>query len=330
MILVFGSKGQLGKRMCQSLESFGLEFCSLSRDDFDFEDIFKVRNSIAEIKPEVILNCVGYTNVAMAEKEREKAMYLNAVIPRVLCEEQKKHFGCVIHFSTDYVFDGEKDEPYLETDIPSPVNYYGYTKLEGENLVKASRVPYLIFRIGWVYSSDDTSFVMRISKKLAMEDEAKVVVDQVGTPNSADWVAFQVCNLLYNHKIDICSFVSVKKGIYHLSASGRCSWYDFALKISSIIPRTNNKVREVGALFSNDGIFGKLKRPLFSVLNNQKSKLLFRADFPDWEVLFRETMTKHLESMKIADKKIERKLIIPPWQEEKIKPKKRKRKWRSK
>jgi len=330
MILVFGSKGQLGKRMCQNLESLGLDFCSLSRDDFDFEDLLLVRKAISEIRPEVILNCVGYTNVAMAEKEREKAMYLNAVIPRVLCEEQKKHFGCVVHFSTDYVFDGEKEEPYLETDSPNPINYYGYTKLEGENLVKASRTPYLIFRIGWVYSSDDTSFVMRVSKKLAMEDGAKVVIDQVGTPNSADWVAFQVCSLLYNYRKDMCSFVAAKKGVYHLSASGSCSWYDFALKISSILPRTNNKVREVGVLFSCDGIFGNLKRPLFSVLDNQKSKSLLRLEIPDWEILFRETMTEHLESMQIADKKIVRKLIIPPWQEEKKKIKKRKRKWRSK
>ena len=183
-ILLFGKNGQVGWELNRSLQPLG-EVIALTRENADFSNPESLRNIVREINPDVIVNAVAYTAVDKAEEEEELAATINGVAPGILAEEALKTNALLVNYSTDYVFDGVKDSPYIETDKPNPVSAYGRTKLSGEVSIQSSRCDYLIFRTSWVYASRGQNFLLAMLKLASEREELNIVSDQIGAPTTA-------------------------------------------------------------------------------------------------------------------------------------------------
>lgn len=224
-ILVLGKNGQLAS----SLRHHDLkkQINYLGQDDINIHDFSSVTKAINKINPELIINCMAYTKVDQAETDKDFCKLLNANFPYFLgqwCEKSRKK---LIHFSTDYVFDGTKTSPYLETDKKNPLNIYGKTKSEGEDLLMSLNAEIIIFRISWVYSPYGNNFLKTMLRLGAEKESLKIVGDQIGAPCSALDVARQLLNW-----IESDHFSKFKKGIYHLTPQGvAISWFEFAQRI---------------------------------------------------------------------------------------------------
>ena len=189
---------------------------------------------LREHKPQVVINASAYTNVDRAETEKDVAWKINAEAPGVMMEELDQWRGTLIHFSTDYVFDGQKKSPYVEDDTLNPINEYGKSKLGGEELIKTKGDKYLILRTSWVYADGPQNFVSNVLKWSATQETLRIVDDQIGSPTSAEMLAGQVAGLLSRGEID--DFVEENAGIYHCAGKGACSRFDLAMRILSDLP----------------------------------------------------------------------------------------------
>ncbi|MCA1767140.1 MAG: dTDP-4-dehydrorhamnose reductase, partial [Idiomarina sp.] len=187
-ILLFGKNGQVGWELNRSLQPLG-EVIALDRDEADFSRPESLREIVRKIKPDVIVNAVAYTAVDKAEAEEALAATINSIAPGVLAEEALSINALLIHYSTDYVFDGTKQGPYVETDVPKPINAYGRTKLAGEQVIQSSGCDYFIFRTSWVYASRGHNFLLTILRLAKERDELNIVADQIGSPTSARLIA---------------------------------------------------------------------------------------------------------------------------------------------
>jgi dTDP-4-dehydrorhamnose reductase len=228
-ILLFGKNGQVGWELNRAMQPLG-EVVALGREDADFSEPESLRELVNKSKPDVIVNAAAYTAVDKAEEEEDLALLINGKAVEVLADEALKLDALLIHFSTDYVFDGGKDSPYSEDDEPGPINVYGRTKLAGEHAIKSSGCDYLIFRTSWVYASRGNNFLLTVLKLAAEREELKVVSDQSGTPTSARLIAETTCLCVsqsMRDKTDGC----FSSGLYHLAASGYTSWHGFANEI---------------------------------------------------------------------------------------------------
>jgi len=235
-ILVTGRTGQVGYELERSLQGLG-EVFAVGREQMDLADFDRMRAVIREIRPALIVNPAAYTAVDLAESEPELAMRINGEAPAVMAEEARKLGAAMIHYSTDYVFDGSKEGPYVEDDIPSPLNVYGRTKLAGEQAIQSSGVPHLIFRTSWVYGTRGKNFLLTVRRLAAERDELRIVNDQYGAPTwcrtIADTTAHIVAGLQTagrNDGVDLGQWRE-KSGVYHLSAQGQTTWYGFARAI---------------------------------------------------------------------------------------------------
>lgn len=180
-ILLKGKIGQAGYELERSLQSLG-EIIALDRNQMDLSNLAQVRNVIPDLKPNLILNPAAYTAVDKAESEPELAMRINGEAPAVMAEKAKKLGAALIHYSTDYVFDGSKTTPYLKTDLTCPINVYGATKLTGEQAIQVASIPYLILRTSWVYGMRGKNFLLTILRLAQERDELRIVADQYGAP----------------------------------------------------------------------------------------------------------------------------------------------------
>ena len=187
-ILLFGKNGQVGWELNRSLQPLG-EIVVLDIEDVDFSEPESLRQIVQDVNPNVIVNAVAYTAVDKAEEEEELALNINGVAPGVLAEEALKLNALLVHYSTDYVFDGTKSTPYVETDSPNPINAYGRTKLAGEIAVQSSGCDYLILRTSWVYASRAHNFMLTMLKLAQEREELSIVSDQIGAPTSARLIA---------------------------------------------------------------------------------------------------------------------------------------------
>ena len=270
-VLIFGGDGKLGTSFRKLLkDDSNYEVRSLTSKNLSYNDYQTVIRVIKAIDPDFIINCVGFTDVDGAEKSENKnlCLELNAVFPLILAMCGKIFGADVIHFSTDYVFDGIKEISYLETDIPNPVNYYGLTKMMGDQfIIKFDNVK--IYRIQCVYSDVGKSFAKSILNLTKEQFQINVVGDQITVPTHADWIAKQIINLL--------PFPNY--GLWNLVPDGMASYADFAKKI--LVGRTTL----VHAVKSND-YPTPAKRPLFSVLDNSKIKAKFGLTFSDWQQVY--------------------------------------------
>lgn len=278
-ILVTGKNGQVGYELERSLQSLG-EIIAVDRRQMDLSDLGQVRDVIRTVKPNLIINAAAYTEVDKAESEPELAMRINAEAPGVMAEEAKKLGAAMIHYSTDYVFDGKKSSPYFETDATCPINVYGATKLAGERAIQNVNIPHLILRTSWVYGMRGKNFLLTILRLANEQEELGIVSDQYGAPT---W-----CRTIADLTRYVVSQSQIKRwnqedwhnsGIYHLTAQGQTTWFKFT---EAILKNTVNiKYPKVKPIKTVDYPL-PVKRPEYSVMSSEKFIGRF-CTIPEWE-----------------------------------------------
>ena len=281
-ILLTGKDGQVGFALHKKLMSLG-EVIATSRHELDLENSDAIRSFIEKIKPDMIINAAAYTEVDNAESENLLAHQINAVAPQVLAEKASELNIPIIHFSTDYVFDGLKNDPYLETDQTNPQSIYGQTKWEGEEAVRRHK-KHIILRASWVFSSHGQNFLKTILKLIQEKSSLNIVSDQQGTPTSADTIADVTYKIIKS---------SLKKpnfeyfGTYHVAPEGEANWYQYACFINDEAVRLGLKTtmtsQDIKSI-SSDEYPTAAKRPMNSRLNTTKIKKTFMLKLPDWKV----------------------------------------------
>lgn len=282
-ILLLGKNGQLGYEAHRTLIHLG-DVIALDYPEINFAKPSEVIKSVEEINPDLIYNAVAYTNVDRAEDETQKARLINSETPGELGRYCHEHKIPIIHFSTDYVFDGRKNALYNENDIPNPINVYGETKLAGEINIIQSNCDFLIFRTSWVYSMRSGGFVRKVIDWARINEELKVVDDQIGNPTWARTLAFLSSLFLQNNKSFIHSFFEENKGIYHLAGGGFTSRYEWTKSIIENIS-SNFPVRVKKILPAKTVDFPTpAHRPLFSALDCSKFEEVFKENIPEWEL----------------------------------------------
>ena len=270
-ILVTGTNGQVGHALMQELTEH--ELIALTRQDCDLTNSDQIRQVIDQHQPELIINPAAYTQVDQAEDEPELAFQINRDVPRVMAEKAREYSIPFIHFSTDYVFDGKKDDAYNENDKTNPLGVYGQSKLEGEEAIKKVGGFFYIFRTSWVYSNIGHNFYMTIKNLSQEKSELRVVDDQYGAPTSNAFIARQIKSIIPQLSIN-------NVGTYHLVPEGFCSWHDFA---RDIIKKTNPEfdLYQLSKIKSLD-YPTKALRPKNSRLSHEKIKQAFMLKFDSW------------------------------------------------
>ncbi|MDD5215670.1 MAG: dTDP-4-dehydrorhamnose reductase, partial [Methylococcales bacterium] len=284
-ILLFGANGQVGFELARSLLPLG-DVVALHRENADLTDLEKCRTTIQTIQPDVIVNAAAYTAVDKAETERDSAFLINAKAVEVFAQEAKKVGALLIHYSTDYVFDGTKDAPYLEDDLPNPLNVYGESKLAGEQAIQASGADYVILRTTWVFAARGQNFVKSILRLAAEREELGIVADQIGAPTSARFIADATAHILRQAQCErnAQTFIS---GIFNLTNSGETSWFGLAEKIVKHLPPSpppkGGVVSCVIKPIPTSAYPTPAKRPANSRLSTAKLQQRFGLTIPTWE-----------------------------------------------
>ena len=283
-VLLFGKNGQVGWELDRSLQPLG-EIISLDREDADFSNPDHLRNVVRKSNPDVIVNAVAYTAVDKAEADVGVATSINSLAPGVLAEEAMAIDALLIHYSTDYVFDGEKYEPYTEEDIPNPINVYGRTKLAGERAIQSSGCKYLIFRTSWVYASRGHNFLLTILKLAEEREDLSIVADQTGSPTSARLIA-DTTVLCVQQAVKEKLVGVFSSGIYHMTASGHTSWHGFTEVIVDLARKDlslHMKIKDLKAISTSD-YPAPAARPMNSQLSLTKLESVFTVKMPDWKM----------------------------------------------
>ncbi|REE83113.1 dTDP-4-dehydrorhamnose reductase [Lutibacter oceani] len=276
-ILVTGANGQLGSALKNLEQNYSNYTCYFTdKNELDIAKANAIQEFVSENKIQVIINCAAYTNVDKAEDEFNLANEINNIAVENLGIISKKNQLKLIHISTDYVFNGTSEKPYVETDKTNPTNTYGVTKLKGEEaLKKINPENTIIIRTSWLYSLYGSNFVKTMLKLGKEKKSIKVVSDQVGSPTNATDLA--------NVILQIIPFIQTKGvEIYHYSNSGVCSWFQFAQEIMKI---SKSKCK-VEPILSKD-YKSKATRPNFSILNTEKIQKTFNVEVPEWKIALR-------------------------------------------
>ena len=284
-ILLLGKNGQVGWELQRSLAPLG-ELVALDHDSTELHGNFaqpeSLRATVQTVKPDLIVNAAAHTAVDKAESEPELARAINATAPGVLAEEAGKLGAMLVHYSTDYVFDGSGSRPWAETDTPAPLNVYGQTKLEGEQLVAQHCARHLIFRTSWVYAARGGNFA-KTMLKLGQDREAlSVINDQFGTPTGAELLADVTAHAVRKLQQD-----GSVAGLYHLVAGGETTWHGYASYVLEAARAAGVPVKvaaEAIAAVPTSAFPTPAKRPHNSRLNTQKLRDAFGVVLPDWRV----------------------------------------------
>ena len=282
-ILLFGKYGQLGWELHRSLQGLG-QVLAYDYPEIDFIVPFSLRRFVEDIGPQIVINAAAYTDVDIAESEPERAKLINAEAPALLAEICRGLGAVFIHYSTDYVFDGQKGTPYTENDAPRPLNIYGQTKLEGEGAVLQAGGTSLIFRTAWVYSMRRESFVSKVLSWAHSQREMRVVEDQVSNPTWARALAEITAQLLAKAGPAPHPWLAERRGLYHLAGWGFASRLEWA---KAIVRNDPNRVQQIvqRMLPARSAEFpAAAVRPLFSALDCRKFEQAFSLLLPNWEL----------------------------------------------
>ena len=279
-ILITGKTGQVGYELERSLQGLG-EIIAVDRSQMDLADLDQVRDVIRRVKPTLIVNPAAYTAVDKAESEPELALRINGEAPGVMAEEARKLGAALIHYSTDYVFDGTKKGAYLETDPTCPVNVYGNSKLAGEQAIAASGVAHLILRTSWLYSTHGKNFLLTMRRLAQEREELGIVSDQYGAPTWSRTIADTTAHIVAQSlaAADQAAWWNARSGLYHLTAQGSTTWFGFTEAImahSSIAKKPRLK-----PILAQDYPV-PAKRPANSVLSSQRLIDTF-CGLPQWQ-----------------------------------------------
>lgn len=285
-ILLIGRIGQVGWELRRSLAPMAGITCA-DFPDIDLTSGDSVRRWVRDSRPDVVINAAAYTAVDKAETEPDKAMAVNGVAPGILAEEAKKLGALLVHYSTDYVFDGTRTTPYAETDVPAPLGVYGRSKLAGEKAVEAVGGEHLIFRLCWVYGARGQNFMLTMMRLARERDKLRVVGDQVGCPTWSRMIAETTALAL--KAVVAAPDRRAFTGTYNLAASGVTSWHGFAQAIVNLMPAEERKCMEVEAI-STAEYPTPAKRPAYSVLACDKLERAFGLRLPHWEDSLRQVL----------------------------------------
>ena len=287
-ILLTGKTGQIGEELNNIVGDIG-NLITVDKKQLDLSKPNSIEPVILDIKPDIIINPAAYTAVDKAEEEPDLAMTVNALAPGLLAKAAKKVGAGLIHYSTDYIFDGCSEIPYKEEDPPNPLNVYGKTKLAGEKAIAEVGVPFLIIRTSWVYSLHGKNFLKTIEKLAEEKDTIKVIDDQIGAPTWARSVALKTHQILkqcLNKKwleTKDCNL----SGIFHVTSQGKTSWYGFAREVLNM-SNTSQNIKLIAIPTSDYPT--PATRPSNSLLNNEKIQKVFGLDMPHWEDALKDCM----------------------------------------
>jgi dTDP-4-dehydrorhamnose reductase len=295
-ILQTGKTGQLGSELNRLLPKFG-NVIAPERKELDLREPERIRQIMEDAKPQLVVNAAAYTAVDAAETDEANALAVNAEAPRLLALEAKKIGAVLIHFSTDYVFDGAKKEPYVETDSQNPLNAYGRTKLAGEQAIRDSGAAHMIFRTSWVYATHGRNFLLTILRLAAERQELKIVSDQVGAPTCAFDLAEATTRVLAGMMGGTKSQFTIPEvsGTYHMTAGGQTTWYEFAKAILEEAARAPEDLQWLTSATKGRPLVARCvlpiateefnsptRRPAFSVLSNARLMQIFGVTLPEW------------------------------------------------
>lgn len=284
-ILLTGKDGQVGWELQRTLASLG-DLVSAGRREMDLSDPDSIRKIVREVRPGLIVNAAAYTAVDKAESEPDLAMAVNGVAPGVMAEEAKRMSAVMIHYSTDYVFDGAGKDPHAEDDAPNPLNVYGRTKLAGEQAIQAAGVPYLILRTSWVYGARGRNFLLTMLRLAREKKELRIVDDQVGAPTWCRLLAEMTSQIVAQHSSPLCrQAVPIQEvsGIYHAVPAGSTSWHGFAaLILENVFGRVGQAPPKLTPIPTSSYPLPAV-RPLNSRLSNEKLARTFGLTSPSWE-----------------------------------------------
>jgi dTDP-4-dehydrorhamnose reductase len=296
-ILLTGKDGQLGHDLMQLLPGIG-EVVAFDRHRLDLTKPEDIQRVIRDAQPQIIVNAAAYTAVDHAEKEETLARTINADAPGLMAEEARRIGAVLVHYSTDYVFDGSKTSPYLENDRPNPINAYGRTKLAGEQAIAGTGAAHLIFRTAWVYGTRGRNFLATVLRLATEREELRIVRDQIGAPTWSKEIAqatTQVLRSLLQHD-NISAAISRVGGTYHLTAGGETNWYEFARTILEEAARVPPATPWFKAVTGGRPFIARrvipiatsehptsARRPAYSVLSNSRCRNTFGFELPDWK-----------------------------------------------
>jgi len=293
-ILIFGRIGQLGWELRHKLACLG-QVSTVEYPEVDFTNPDSIRAAVRAAEPAVIVNAAAYTAVDKAESELQLATAINATGPSVLAEEAKRLGGLLVHYSTDYVFDGSKPTPWVETDAPNPLSVYGQTKLAGDQAIQSSGCDYLIFRTSWVYGARGNNFLLTMLRLAKERAELRIVDDQIGSPTSSECIAQATADVLAQVLAPGGTGIAGRSGIYNLTSSGETSWFGFTKEIlTKAAARLGTPLPNLVPITTAD-YPTPAKRPANSRLSCQRLEDTFAVSLPHWEQaleLVLETLTE--------------------------------------
>jgi dTDP-4-dehydrorhamnose reductase len=287
-ILLTGKTGQVGWELNHMLSKTDTVF-AMGRDRMDLSKPETLGSVIQEVRPDIIINAAAYTAVDKAESEPELAMTVNGVAPGVIAEEARKIGAGIIHYSTDYVFDGKSTSPYKEENPTCPLSVYGKSKLAGENAVLQAGIAHIIIRTGWVYSLRSSNFLLTMQKLIQTKKQIKVVDDQIGGPTWARSIAEGTKRILERGLKGGATThqVFTGSGVFHMTCGGETSWFGFANKIFELSGLSENT--ELIPIPTTDYTTPAV-RPQYSLLSNRKLKQIFYYEMPHWQNALRECL----------------------------------------
>jgi dTDP-4-dehydrorhamnose reductase len=272
-ILVIGRRGQVGWELRRTLAPLG-ELVAFDHPDIDLTKPETLRPIVRQVKPTIIVNAAAYTAVDKAEDEVEICRLINAQAPKVLAEEAAAIGARIVHYSTDYVYNGGKDGRWVETDAPDPLSVYGRTKLEGDLAIAATGVQHLIFRLQWVWGTRGANFVKTMLKLSREREELKIIDDQVGAPTFSRHIAEATAAAIARW--------DGQSGIYHLANGGETSWHGFAQAIFEDEPKKSEQILKSCLPIPTSAYPTKAARPLNSRMDQTKLLTDFGIKLPDW------------------------------------------------
>ena len=288
-ILLTGKNGQIGWELQRTIAPLG-NVIALGRQEMDLADPDSIRRVIRETRPNLIINAAAYTAVDKAEEEAELAMAVNGVAPGIMAEEVRRIGAAIVHYSTDYIFNGTKNKPYTEEDEPNPFSVYGETKLAGERTIIETGASYLILRTSWVYGMRGKNFLLTILRLAREKQELSIVNDQIGAPTWSGQIAETTAKILThrNHSPvkDFIESLLDTSGIYHLSAAGETTWYDYAKRILEYASQAGllaeSPIPKLIGIPTSD-YPTPATRPMYSVLSNKKLINVFGIKPKTWD-----------------------------------------------
>lgn len=278
-VLLLGKNGQLGYALHEKLNPT-FEVVALGSTELDLGRPDDIRDCVQSLKPRIIINAAAYTAVDQAESEPDLAAAINTRAPAILAEEIGKLGGALLHYSTDYVFDGMASRAYREDDICHPGNVYGRTKHEGEQAIQTSGVPHLIFRTSWVYGARGKNFLLTMQRLLRERDQVRVVDDQIGSPTWVGSLADATRQIL-SSVANARDVFDRHSGLYHMTCGGQTSWYGFACAIAEHMRAPGKKLAEIIPIPTAEYPL-PASRPASSVLDNSLLLRTFGVQLPDW------------------------------------------------